>query len=116
MDHEPCQRSPCRDADVEAAAVDGVRAVLSPIDVSRELVGQIPADHLDAVGECQGHAGIIGPLAGGEVERAPAPVSGDRGEGTGRLELDGGPKGVTNGKADERPSLAVHELCGLVTF
>ena len=88
---------------------------LPPSDVAAGLVVEIPADAGDAVGQGQGHAGIVGPFAGGQAVRAAATVAGHLGECARRLELDGGTQGIADGEANQCASLPVIEL-GLVVI
>ena len=75
---EFAQGASCRDADVEAAPVDGILASLPPLDVSAGLVVQVPAHRGDAVGQGQRHAGIVGPLSSFQAVRPATSVAGDR--------------------------------------
>ena len=56
--------------------------------------------------EAEGHAGVIGELAGLEVEGAATDHAGDRGEGAGWREFECGAKGVADGEAEEAAAIA----------
>ena len=78
-------------------------ALPPPGDVAAGLVVEVPADAGDAVGQGQGHAGVVGPLARGQAVRPAATVAGHLGEGARRLELDGGTEGIADGETQKVP-------------
>ena len=94
-------------ADVEAATVDRVPALLVPGEIAAGLVVEVPADAGDAVGQGQGHAGVVGPFAGGQAVRDRRHGSRSPRESARRLELDGGTEGIADGEAEEGSTLAV---------
>jgi hypothetical protein len=53
-----------RGADVEHPPVDRTSAGPPPGEIALGLVARVPADLRDAVGEGQGHAGVVGPPPG----------------------------------------------------
>src|SRR5512134_1696352 len=68
--------------DVEAPAGAAQVAGLPPAAVALHLVPRVEAPALEQAGaEAQGHGGVVGPLAGGQVERAAAGHAGDGREG-----------------------------------
>ena len=69
---EALQRGAGRNADVKAAAVDGIGAAAIPAQVALSLVVEVPADVGDAVGQGEGHAGVVGPFTGVEPMRPAA--------------------------------------------
>jgi hypothetical protein len=94
-------------ADVEAPAGAAQVAMLPPPAVGVELVGRVePAADDQAVGQAQGHRGVVGPLAWFEVEGAAADQVVDRLEGVGRPELQGGADGVPGGEAEQAAAVA----------
>lgn len=95
-------------ADVEAAAVRAQVPVAPPADVALELVERVEASAPDqALGEAERHRGVVGPLAGCEVERAAADDVVDRGEGGGAAELERRAECVAGGEAEEGAVVAV---------
>jgi hypothetical protein len=97
-----------RVADVEAAAGGRPLAVAVPAPVALELVDRVEAaPGQQRVGQAQRHRRVVGPRAGGQVERPAADHVGHRREGPGRLELDGGAERVADGQPEQGAAEAV---------
>jgi hypothetical protein len=109
------QRAPDGVADVEAGAGDRVGAVAPPRVVAFDLVGGIRAVAGEqAVGQAQGHRGVVGPLPGLQAEGAAADNAGDRRKRAARFELHGRAERVAGGQPEQgaAKTVAVHELMG----
>jgi hypothetical protein len=84
-----------------------------PAHVTLQLVDGVEAPAFDeALGEAQRHRGVVGPGAGGQVERAAADHVRDGFERPRRLELDGRPERVADGEAQQRSAkpISIHAL------
>src|SRR5262249_9172317 len=74
-----------------------------PTDVAAELIDRVePAPLDEALGQAEGHRGVVGPLAGLEAERAAAADVVDRGEGPRGAKFQGRAERVAGGKPEER--------------
>ena len=105
---EPRQSAPHGAADVEAATGGGHVALAPPPDVALHLVTGVETLALDqARREAERHGGVVGPLAGLQVERTAADHVVDRLEGAGRLELESGAERVTGRQAEQAATEAV---------
>src|SRR5262249_29420809 len=71
------------------------------------LVVQVPADLGDAVGQGQGHAGVVSEFTGVEAVRPAAAVAGHRRKGAWGHELDRSTETVADRHADQRPSATI---------
>ena len=93
--------------DVKAAAGAAQIAGAIPPAVGVELVERVePVARDQALGQAQGHAGVVGPLARGEAERAAADHVVDRREAAGPLELQGGADGIPGREAEQAAAVA----------
>ena len=102
-----CKALPVVMPDRETATRDRVGALTPPCQVATGLVVQIPADTGDTVGQGQGQAGIVCPLAGSNLMRSVTAIAGDRGKSAGPLELNGRTQCVPDGQSEKRSALAV---------
>jgi hypothetical protein len=84
-----------------------ILAGFPPLNVTVGLVVQVPTRRGDAVGQGQGHAGVVSPFPGFQAVRPAAAIAGDGDEAAWGLELDGGTQGIANGKADQGSSATV---------
>jgi hypothetical protein len=88
-------------------------AVPVPADVAVHLVGGIEAVACDeALGEAERHGGVVRPLSRLQAERSVADHVGDRGEGAGIPEFDGGAECVADGEADQGAAEVVAGIGG----
>src|SRR5262249_40212051 len=88
-------------------AVDRIPPAPPPRHVPLSLIVEVPAYIGNAVGQRQGHTGVVGPLA--RIERV-GPASAkirDRLESSRRLELHGGAQGVPDSQAEEHAAQSV---------
>ena len=89
-------------ADVEACPRAAQVAFLPPADVSFHLIFRIESLAFNqAFGKAEGHGGVVGPLAGFEVERAATDHVGNGFEGSRRFELQRSAHCISHGKAEK---------------
>ena len=82
-------------ADVEAVAGATQFAARVPTPVALHLIVRVEATGFDqTAGQTQRHAGVVGPLAGFEVERSAADHVGDGWKRATRTEFDGRADGI----------------------
>ena len=94
------RRSDGGDADIEHPAVDGIGPGAPPGNVAPGLVAHVPSHVGDAIGQREGHAGVVGPLARFQAVGSPRAKSRDFRKRAGGLELDGGAQGVPDRQAE----------------
>ena len=94
-------------ADVEAPPVARHVPLIMPAHVALHLVMQVKAVFEQAGRQAQGHAGVVDPLAGKQLERASADHVGQRRKRAARLEFDRCADGVPHGQAQQGAAGAV---------
>jgi len=89
-------------ADIETCPCAAQVSFLPPAHITFHLIFRIESPTFNqAFGKAEGHGGIIGPLAGLEVERAAADHVGDGREAPRRFELQSCSQGVADGEPEE---------------
>jgi len=102
-----------RRPDIKAASVRAQVAFPEPAHVALQLVDGVEPPLLDeALGEAEGEGGVVGPLAGLEVERPAADHAGYRRERPGRSELKRRAEGVACCEAEEAAAITVEGVHG----
>jgi hypothetical protein len=78
------------------------------------LVHWIEAPARDqALGQAEGHGGVVGPLAGLQAEGPAADHVLDGREGAPRLEFQGGAKGITDCQSEDGAPVPVNQVHGV---
>ncbi len=99
--------------DSDALAGRSEIALLLPAAVAFHLVPCVePVAFEKAVGQTEGHGGVIAPGAPRQIEGAAAEHVAHRGEGTRPAKLRGGGDGVADCEADERTVKAIAQRLG----
>ena len=103
-----CRRS-CN-ANIKATPVAGHVAFIMPKHVALHLVMRVKPIFDKAGRQAQGHAGVVRPLTGQQLERTATYHVGHRCEGTTRLEFDRRANGIANGQAQQGTKSAVETV------
>ncbi len=119
--YKALQGGPSGAAYVETPACATEVALPVPAHIPLQLIDRVEALFFhEAFGQAKGHGGVIGPLAGLEVERAAADNIGNWRETAGLFEFKGGAQGIANSEAKQGTTITIciyhfYQLANLTT-